>query len=195
MVQDNYTAGVVLVGGKSSRMGSNKALLQMGEFRLVDYIANVLRHSGIEKKDIYVSGDVDGFPKIVDLYPNKGPVGGICSSLMECYTRKYKQAVIVPVDMPLFSPDLVKMLIEDGNFDISHFQNNPLPLCIKIDEETLKYSRKINKELKNDKDISVKAFLKDLNVKIIKAPEKMVRGLANTNTPEEWREVANEYKN
>jgi len=194
-VKNNLTAGVILVGGKSSRMGSNKALLQMGEFRLVDYIANVLRHSGIEKEDIYVSGDIDGFPKIVDLYPNKGPVGGICSSIMECYTKKYKQAVIVPVDMPLFSPDLVKMLIEDSNFDVSHFQNNPLPLCIKVDEETLKYSRKINKELKNDKDISVKAFLKDLKVKVIKAPEKMVRGLANTNTPEEWREVVNEYKN
>jgi molybdopterin-guanine dinucleotide biosynthesis protein A len=184
----NNTAGVILVGGKSSRMGQDKALLPWKNFRLVDHIANVLREVGI--KDLFVSGEVEGYQSIPDMLSERGPVGGICSSIMECYSRKFSNALIVPVDMPFFSAEAVRTLIDDNTTaDARHFEKHPLPVLIKINEEILKYCRMINKELKNDQDMSVKLFLKNLSTESVKIPSNLVTHLTNTNTPEEWKKA------
>ncbi len=186
-MQNNLTAGIILVGGKSSRMGVDKASLPYKNLRLVDYIANVLREAEI--KNIFVSGEIEGYQSIPDLHQNKGPVSGICASIMECYIKHFDRAVLVPVDIPLLSAEIIEILINNSDAEASYFENHPLPLCLKINEEILKYSRKINKELKLDKKISVKFFLKNISAKSIKIPNHLAKNLTNTNTPEEWREV------
>ncbi len=184
----NNTAGIILVGGRSSRMGQDKASLPWKNFRLADHIANILRESGI--KDIFASGEIEGYQSIPDMLSEKGPVGGICSSIMECYSRQFSNALIVPVDMPFFSAEAVRTLIGDSSdVDARHFEKHPLPVFIKINEEILKYCRMINKELKNDQDMSVKSFLKNLSTESVKIPTNLTTHLTNTNTPEEWKKA------
>ena len=65
-------AAVILVGGKSSRMGHNKASLPYKGKRLVDVIAEVVREAGIE--NIYVSGEIDGYISLPDLLADRGPM-------------------------------------------------------------------------------------------------------------------------
>jgi molybdopterin-guanine dinucleotide biosynthesis protein A len=186
-VQNNIAA-VILIGGRSSRMGRDKATLPFKNFRLVDHVANTIKEAGIA--DIFVSGELDGYDSIADIHKNKGPVAGICSSIMECYSKSFSATIITPVDMPFFSKELVETLInKENDIEAQYFEKHPLPLFIKINEDILKYCRQINKELKSNKDISVKAFLKALNTKQLKIPDYMMKNLKNTNTPQEWAEV------
>ena len=75
---------IVLAGGKSSRMGENKALLTFEGEPLLARIGNCLEDLGHE---VYIAGkkaeyDVFPYPQIADIYPNKGPLGGIYSALV-----------------------------------------------------------------------------------------------------------------
>ena len=54
----NAIAGVVLTGGRSSRMGQNKALLDYQGKPLIEHMMEILKTTGI--KEIFISGDVDG---------------------------------------------------------------------------------------------------------------------------------------
>lgn len=52
-------AGIVLVGGRSSRMGRDKAFLELKGKPLVGHMLDVLRSAGL--KDVFVSGHVQGY--------------------------------------------------------------------------------------------------------------------------------------
>ena len=74
---------VVLAGGKSSRMGQDKALILFNEKPLLLHIANILQE--VNSK-VYISGKKGAYnsflyPQIADVYPEKGPLGGIYSAL------------------------------------------------------------------------------------------------------------------
>ena len=107
---DAAFSAVILAGGKSSRMGSCKAELPWGGKTLVEHQVNKIMALGIG--DIMVSGysrPVDGTRFVPDIYPEKGPLGGIHACL--CAAKK-AACFVISVDTPLFSPDEMKMLME-----------------------------------------------------------------------------------
>ncbi len=107
---DAAFSAVILAGGKSSRMGSCKAELPWGGKTLVEHQADRIMALGIS--DIMISGysrPVTGTRYVPDLYPEKGPLGGIHACLC---TAKRSACFVISVDAPLFSPDGMKMLIE-----------------------------------------------------------------------------------
>ena len=79
---------VVLVGGKSSRFGSNKLLAEVKRKPLVSYPINALREVFGDR--VAVVGECDERVRVLadcsvpDPYPGLGPVGGICASLEHC---------------------------------------------------------------------------------------------------------------
>lgn len=191
------TIGVILVGGKSSRMGTDKASLILSGVRLVDHVAKVLTLSGVS--DVVVSGEIGGYESIQDMVSNKGPVGGICSSLIRCYEKGFDKAVIFPVDMPLISREVARLLIDSSensaiDFTFTFFEKNPLPLAVKIDESVVNFCAKTISNLSAGEEISVKNFLKNFASLEIKIPENLVKNLTNTNTPNEWQEAQNEHQ-
>ena len=103
----------VLTGGKSERMGADKALLQLptGETLLERALAvgaSVAGETRIvgsrEKYAAYAwAGEI-----IEDLYPGQGPLGGIHAALK---TSATEWNVVLAVDMPLVSSELLKWLI------------------------------------------------------------------------------------
>lgn len=107
---DAAFSAVILAGGKSSRMGSCKAELPWGGKTLVEHQVNKIMALGIG--DIMVSGysrPVDGTRYVPDIYPEKGPLGGIHACL--CAANK-AACFVISVDTPLFSPDEMKLLME-----------------------------------------------------------------------------------
>ena len=48
------TAGIVLAGGRSSRMGTSKALLRYKDRPLIEHMQNLLHQAGLD--DVYISG-------------------------------------------------------------------------------------------------------------------------------------------
>ena len=76
---------VVLVGGKSSRFGSDKLLAEVKRKPLVSYPINALREVFGDR--VAVVGECDERVRkladhsVDDPYPGMGPVGGICAAL------------------------------------------------------------------------------------------------------------------
>ena len=103
--------GFVLAGGRSSRMGRDKSLIDFNGAPLVRYAMEILRASGLDPKIAGARADLSGFaPTIADdpAYPGLGPLSGICPALDSIATRF---AVFIPVDMPLLPPRLIEYLV------------------------------------------------------------------------------------
>lgn len=104
----------VLTGGKSERMGSDKALLRLptGEALLERALAvgaSVARETRIvgsrEKYAEYAwAGEI-----VEDMYPRQGPLAGIQAALKSSATE---WNVVIAVDMPLVSSELLGWLVE-----------------------------------------------------------------------------------
>lgn len=91
--------GVVLAGGRSSRMGQDKALLPWRGRPLVAHMQALLRDAGA--LDVVISGDRPGYAGIADAQPDLGPLGGLASVID--HVADATTLVVVPVDMPLLS--------------------------------------------------------------------------------------------
>lgn len=102
-------SAVILAGGKSSRMGRNKAELELGGMSFAEYQVKKLRELGFE--DIILSGfekPVDGARNVPDVYHGKGPLGGIYAALR---AAKNESCFVVSVDAPLCPKETVLALL------------------------------------------------------------------------------------
>lgn len=103
----------ILAGGKSSRMGSDKGMLSLNETVFGGHIVNVLEKSSIKGITIVSSNPEFDFlncNRIAYIYPCKGPVGGIFTALKHSVTQ---QNLILSVDIPLISAEIIEWLIEN----------------------------------------------------------------------------------
>ncbi len=179
-------AAVILVGGKSSRMGRDKATLPYRDKRLVDVVAGVVRDAGI--KDIYVSGEMEGYSSLPDLIAECGPVGGICSSAVRLY-KTHASALFIPVDMPRLNTELLRHFISAYHGNACHFEDHPLPCILTLDRKIMRHIDEAAQTLACKQKLSVRAFLNSAEAEMIPVPEHLKLALTNTNTPEEWQEA------
>jgi molybdopterin-guanine dinucleotide biosynthesis protein A len=163
-------AGVVLAGGKSSRMGRDKAVLPFHGRPLIDHMTDILREAGCD--DVFIGGQRAGYPCIPDQASYQGPAVAMRHVLQEL--RAYRGVLFVPVDMPLLTAGFLQQLLmhEKGAF----FEGRPLPACI--------ISGHVQSEA-----LSVHGLLSDMGISPIPCCENADRFFVNLNTPEEWRKV------
>ncbi|AXK71497.1 molybdenum cofactor guanylyltransferase [Lysobacter sp. TY2-98] len=122
--------GVVLAGGRSSRMGRDKAMLVVDGCTLLDRAIAVLRDAGATT--VLVSGDRPLHGGIGDRVPFAGPVGGIASVLPEVADGA---TVVVPVDLPdLDVATLVQLLGALEQAPAACFEGHPLPWAARVDQ-------------------------------------------------------------
>lgn len=99
--------GVILSGGKCTRMGSNKAFLKINGERLIDRTIRIFRELFSEVMVVtneplrYLDLDVE---IARDIFPGKGPLGGIFTGL---FYATYSHAFISACDMPFINPELI----------------------------------------------------------------------------------------
>ena len=126
-------SGIVLAGGFSRRMGTDKAELKLGELTLLELQVRKLRQIGIA--DIMVSGcrkPVEGTRAIEDIYPHKGPMSGIHACLK---AAKTEACLVVSVDVPLFPAEWLEKLVQayDGSVTMLCRGNEMEPLLAVYD--------------------------------------------------------------
>lgn len=173
---DKKIAGVVLAGGRSSRMGENKALLDYNGQPLLDHMIALLKQTGLN--DIYVSGNLEGYNCIPDTAPYEGParaISDVLDALKSSTSSSYEGILFLPVDMPFLEPEMLHILLKNPYG--GHFDTHPFPFCIAETQE------------KKWPDKSVKEFLSNAGIPSLPLPPKFQNNMTNINTPEEWKEA------
>ncbi len=104
----NVTA-FILAGGKSSRMGRDKALLDWGGATLMEHALSLCKAVS-ERVAIVGSAQHARFgPVLLDVYPGRGPLGGIHTALSATRTDLN---LMLAVDMPLVEPGFLHYLVD-----------------------------------------------------------------------------------
>ncbi|HEY7099468.1 MAG TPA: molybdenum cofactor guanylyltransferase [Terriglobales bacterium] len=102
-------SGFVLAGGRSTRMGQDKAFLRLDGVTMLERTLVLLRSVA---KHVWISGATSKFssfaPVIEDVYPGHGPLGGIHAALRATATDLN---LMVAVDLPLIDVRLLRYLV------------------------------------------------------------------------------------
>ena len=106
-------AGAVLAGGASSRLGRDKALVELAGLTLVERAANALRRSGAGPLAV-IGGDEQrlaslGLSVIRDGWPGRGPLGGILTAFA---WSPLPVIAVLACDLPFVGPSVVEALAE-----------------------------------------------------------------------------------
>ncbi|NJP36914.1 molybdenum cofactor guanylyltransferase [Alkalicoccus luteus] len=105
-----FTAGVLLAGGRSSRMGENKALLQIKGVTAAAMTERALQGTD---EQLCISNDPNverelGSPVFADKRPYEGPLAGLETAMEQ---TKAAWCIVAACDMPLISKEVVELLI------------------------------------------------------------------------------------
>jgi molybdopterin-guanine dinucleotide biosynthesis protein A len=183
------TSGIILSGGKSIRMGENKAFLEIEGIPIINRIHNVFKR--LFQEIIIVTNQKELFPNLdakihSDLIPNRGVLGGLYSGL---FFSSFPYSFCVACDMPFLNESVIKYLIQSiGNFDviIPKTKDGLQPLHAI-------YSKNCLEPIKDTIDrgkYKVIDFYPRVRIKIIEEHEfrsldPMMRSFINVNTPAE----------
>lgn len=182
--------GVVLAGGRSKRMGEDKASLLWDEKPLWRRQAELLREAGLEtaisiRPDQELPGMADGeFELIPDAYEDAGPLAGFLSA----WAKHADHAILaIACDLPLLDLRTVEHLLAQRNpecFATAYISANdglPEPLCA-IYEPTARAM--MEDSLAADRRCPRKILIQGgEQVQLIELPHP--NALENANTPEE----------
>ncbi|MCI0658435.1 MAG: molybdenum cofactor guanylyltransferase [Acidobacteria bacterium] len=126
-------SGFVLAGGRSRRMGTNKALLPLGGKRLVDRAIDLLSPL---VDDVFVVGPPEVFPFLhVPVYPDEirqaGPLGGILTGLRHARLEK---SLVLGVDLPFLTGEVLGRVFRaaeshDADVTIPRYHDTQETLC------------------------------------------------------------------
>ncbi|MCB9462049.1 MAG: molybdenum cofactor guanylyltransferase, partial [Anaerolineaceae bacterium] len=104
----------IIAGGKSSRMGTDKAFIELDGKLLIEHVIERTANLG-QSETILITNKLSpyarfGLPMYSDVYPEKGSLGGI-------YTAIEKSAVphtlVVACDMPFLNQALLRAMIAE----------------------------------------------------------------------------------
>jgi len=123
--------GVILAGGKNSRMGSEKGLLSVDGDRIIERIIHVIEPLVDE---IFIISNTEnynylGLSVYSDIVGDCGPLGGIYTALKN---SKTEYNLIIACDMPFLSTNVLNYLIShtgSNQIIVPHFEGNLEPLC------------------------------------------------------------------
>jgi molybdenum cofactor guanylyltransferase len=183
--------GLVLAGGKSTRMGEDKALLQWHGKEQMYYLADLLKQFCIE---VFIScraeqaNCIDKKYKIItDESENTGPLAAIISAF---HTNENCAWLVVACDLPLLDAKTIDYLIQQRDETMfattfqSPFDNLPEPLITIWEANALP----LLEIALSDKRFSPQRVLMNSKTKMIHAAD--ANTLLNVNTPEEREKIS-----
>ena len=180
-----YSA-VVLAGGKSRRMGVDKASVLVGGRRLLDRVLSVL--TGLFDDVVVVgrsewSADLGSVCSVADETPGLGPLGGLYTGLG---VIDRERALVVGCDMPFITGEVLQELLSrDGESEatVARMAGRAQPLLAVYDRRI----RPVVGRLLASEDRSLMNLLRTISVEYV----DLAVGDAcfSVNTPQELRQA------
>ena len=186
MLNTTKTIGAILAGGKSTRMGKDKAMLELDSQNMLERTQNIIAGTSVDHVVVNRNDEKGQF--LPDIMPNKGPLSGIhsiVSAFPDC------NILIVPVDLPLLDTQTLQLLIDAGKQHQSNavFCRHVLPLYIHNHENMAAHLTKI---LQKEANLSIRHFCSAYAMTELALSTK--QSLFNANTPKEWLEALGIHK-
>lgn len=131
--------GIVLAGGRSSRMGQDKAALVWHGRTLLERQVALLREAGCDA--VLIAGRLDTrWPSLPDEKPFRGPVAGLAyvlDKMSSLFVMAPGKIIMVPVDMPLLeASDLLPLIRHPA--PLVAFMENPLPCALAVTPDIIR---------------------------------------------------------
>ncbi len=161
----------ILAGGRSSRMGQDKAETEIGGRTMLDHACDLAARVG--SNHVLVIGRPDHPLGVADDVPFGGPARAIATLLANL--EKPARILVLPVDMPFLKPMQIKALLADKG---SHY----------FDEMYLPFTAHIREDVSVEGD-KVRDLHRALGVTSIPSDPAWGDALLNINTPETLRRV------
>ncbi|MFD2565690.1 molybdenum cofactor guanylyltransferase [Aquimarina rubra] len=176
--------GIILAGGKSSRMGQDKGLkLHNGK----PFITHIIRAiEAVTNKIMIITASADyevfGYPCIPDIIPDQGPVGGIYTGLNHTETT---QNLILSCDVPFVTAMVLNNLITEYESDYDVITYKDIPLITLYNKSVMStFFESIEK-----KRLSLRKTLSTLKVKSIPIEKSIAPFVKNINTHQQYKEA------
>jgi molybdopterin-guanine dinucleotide biosynthesis protein A len=188
-------SGVILAGGKSRRMGQNKALLALAGRPMIAVVAEKLR--AVADEIIIAADDTALYAPfadscVADQFPGIGTLGGIHAGLA---AAQHDLVAVVGCDMPFLNPAVIRWFVEAAErFDVVILKQGRFmePLhalyrrsCLPAIEGVIR-----------DGQRRVISFFDQMQVRTVDPAEiahldPELLSFRNVNTPAEWRAIQN----
>ncbi len=180
----------VLAGGKSTRMGSDKAFLELGGRTL---LARTLDLAASIDSPVMIVGERTKFARfglvVQDLYHEHGPLGGIQAALA---TTATELNLMLAVDLPFLRPEFLRYLISRARessaiVTVPRALGGLQPLCAVYRKGFLEPADRSLRAEKNKID----ALFAEVETRAIDQNELRNAGFGeemfrNVNTPDDW---------
>lgn len=192
MMDRSDITGIILAGGKSSRMGTDKGFLKWKNKPFVQYSIDALKPlvSNIIIVSDHTEYDSLGHKRITDDIKGAGPVSGIYSGLK---ASKTTYNLVLSCDIPLITTVVLQKLIDafDEESEIIQAESNSktMPL-IALYKSSVKDTFK--KFLEQD-ERRLRMAIKACSYKNVVLNEAYQNATLNVNTKEELKHIEDVY--
>jgi molybdopterin-guanine dinucleotide biosynthesis protein A len=175
--------GIILAGGKSSRMNQDKGLMILDGKPMVQYVIDIFKN--LVDDIIIISNNPEyeqfGYPFYSDLVKDKGPLAGIYTGL---FYSQSETNIVLSCDVPYVSHELISFLLsEHKEYQIT------IP---KKDERTHQLIGVFSKSCEANFAISIEkdelkliSAFKNLNLNIVDANQFDIDLFRNLNSPDD----------
>ena len=181
----------ILAGGRSKRMGSDKALLTIEGIPLLQRVINAA-HTLADARIIISNSPTTHspflWPLFPDRFPDAGPLGGLATALHHATTS---HLLLLACDMPNLTPPLLQYLIDQPRAShgviIPEDENGLQPLCAVYSRSVLPLAE----DTIEQGQLSMQTFVGRIDARVVNREkwDSHSEGhdpFANFNTPEEY---------
>ena len=165
------TIGIIVAGGKSRRMGRDKAAILFDGKPLLEHALSALE--GLKPEQAFILGRPSHLLGLADPFPGEGPAANL-----KAWINKQSlpfQLLVLPVDMPLLDGRHLSTLINNPRG--AYFDDLYLPFFATI-------SSPVTASVTRMKDL-----LQALDLEAIPVPKGWKQVLTNINTPSDLKQL------
>jgi len=179
-------SGIILAGGKSSRMGTDKGFILLNNKPFIQHIIDCLQP--LVDEIIIISNnaayDVFGKKRVADKIINSGPLAGVYTGL---FYSKTQNNIVLSCDVPFVNQQLLSVLLQEEKkkYDIVQLQSEGknMPLIALYQKKCAPHFLK----LLNSGEKRMNTAINQLNTKTITINATLEKFAKNINTPEDLK--------
>ena len=189
---------IILAGGKSRRMGFNKAFLKYGDKTFIEYqiakLTKIFDEILLSANEPCIYANLN-LPIVSDILPEKGPLSGICAGLIRAASS---YAFVIACDMPFINEKVIlylKGLIDNYDVVVPQTSRGLEPMHAFYSKNCIQPMYRCLEQGK----LRIIDFFSEVKVRIVdekelKGLDVSIQSLINLNTPEEYKKYCNDLE-